>query len=91
MKYKYTFGTTPDDVIAKQNEIDPFYMTLKGNDLDIFCEVITNEDWIDKAMNDIGWESKDLIAMLKQLFDSGSDTAWSLRSDILSVMNIEEI
>jgi hypothetical protein len=102
----FTFGTTPETVIAKafsQQGSETFEMSLIGWDANAM-QAVVNEG-IDSRLTAVTnskfrWNGRhlkceiplaDLQVILRRLYENGSEEAWSLRSGILTVLEIEEI
>ena len=101
----FTFGTTPEEVIKErvQKQTPSGYpMQIKSKEewstianavnqgIDSHLEGFTRSKF-DSKTGAINIHPEEMTVLLRRLFEDGSDSAWGLRSDILSTLNIEEI
>ena len=101
----YSFGECPEDVIRKavtQQCPGGYRMEIKSQDewkvisdavnigIDGHLEGFTKSSFDDRT-GKCNIHPEELHILLRRLFESESNEAWSLRSDILSTLGIEEI
>lgn len=106
MPQRYSFGQCPDDVIkAACEEQCPngYPMTIRSQDewsvitaawnqgIDSHLEALTSRSFADASSGSMNVHPAELHVLLRRLYEDGSDEAWSLRSAILSTLDIEEI
>jgi len=107
MKTSFSFGTTPAAIIlaALASELGDKAYHIGANPTDAkLIQRIVNIG-IDSALeaiteSEFAWRGgrlhchfahKDLLVLLRRLYEDGSEDAWQLRSDILTTLEIEEI
>lgn len=101
----YSFGECPDDVIRKaalEQTPSGYHMEIKSQDewtaiseavnkgIDGHLEGFTRSSF-DSKTGKCNVHPEELHILLRRLFESESDESWSLRSDILSTLGIEEV
>ena len=101
----YTFGECPDEVIRTACAAqcpDGYPMTIRSKTewraiaeawnqgIDSHLEALTTRSTADATTGEINVHPDELHVLLRRLYESGSDEAWSLRSDILQTLEIEE-
>lgn len=106
---RYSFGTTPVDVLRTAIDGKRYPMQLVGGDAKVFIAAMnkgidshleamidTTAEWkpthrlgFVKLVCDVGPD--DLIVLLRRLDEDGSEDACSLRSSILTTLEIEEV
>lgn len=99
----FSYGMTPVAVLTKAINGERFPMTLVGSEaalmvklvemgIDSHLEAFTESKFTGnerRIVCDVG--PKDMLVLLRRLNESDSDDAMSLRSGILTVLEIEEI
>jgi hypothetical protein len=103
---RYSFGTCPDEVIKKacaDQCPDGYPMTIRCKDewraiaaawnqgIDSHLEALTERSSADHTTGEVRVHPDELHVLLRRLYEDGGDEAWSLRSDILSTLDIEEV
>lgn len=101
----YSFGDCPDDVIRKacaEQCPNGYPMTIRSQDewaviaaawnqgIDSHLEALTTRSTADHTTGEVNVHPDELHVLLRRLYEDGGDEAWSLRSDILSTLDIEE-
>lgn len=102
----FTLGTTPAALITRlcrEQCPDGYPMTLRSQaewsaisaawnqGIDSHLEAITTRSTADASTGKVNVHPEELHVLLRRLFEDGSEEAWSLRSDILSTLGVEEI
>lgn len=99
----FTYGTTPVEVLTKAINGERFPMTLVGSEAAMMVGLVNQgidahlEAFVESKFTggdrrlvcDVG--PKDMLVLLRRLNESESDDAMSLRSGILTCLEIEEI
>ena len=102
----FTFGETPPAIITVQcREQCPhgFPMLLRSQSewkalsdawnqgIDSHLEALTERSKADPSTGDVLVHPDEMCTLLRRLFEAGDDESWSLRTDILSTLDIEEV
>lgn len=102
----YNFGNAPSEVIttACQSQCpDGYSMHIKSQvewqtishavnqGIDSHLEALTSRSSFDHDTGQCLVHPEELHVLLRRMFNSGDDESWSLRSAILSTLDIEEI
>jgi hypothetical protein len=102
----YSFGDCPDDVIRKACAAqcpNGYPMTIRSQDewaaiaaawnqgIDSHLEALTTRSTANASTGEVNVHPDELHVLLRRLYEDGGDEAWSLRSDILSTLDIEEV
>lgn len=102
----FSLGHTPVKLITKlcrEQCPDGYPMVLKSQrewsvlsaawnqGIDSHLEAITERSSADSCTGNVNVHPDELQVLLRRLFEDGSDEAWSLRTDILSTLGVEEI
>lgn len=104
MKTKtYNFGCVPNAVVLKALDGKPYTMTLCKSDEQVMRNI--TDQGIDSHLEAIFFkqsrekfgrleleiEPESMLVLLRRLYEDGSDAAWSLHSDIMQSLDIEEV
>jgi len=102
----YSIGTCPSKVIKSACLLqcpDGYTMTIRNKDewkiiahavnqgIDSHLEALTARSSFNSTTGECIVHPEEIHVLLRRFHDSGEDAAWSLRSDILSTLDIEEI
>jgi len=99
----FSFGTTPEEIIKERVEQQTpggYPMVIKDQEtwsviakavnqgIDSHLEGFTRSTFDNGHVN---IHPEEMTTFLRRLYEDGSEEAWSLRTDILSTLNVEEI
>jgi len=102
----YSFGDCPDEVIRAACAAqcpNGYPMLIRCKDewraiaaawnqgIDSHLEALTQRSSADHTTGKVNVHPDELHVLLRRLYESGEDEAWSLRSDILQTLDIEEV
>ena len=99
----FSYGTTPAEVITKAINGERYPMSLVGEDRDVMTAIVNQgidahlEAFTDSKFTDNGHRlicdvgPKDMHVLLRRLNESDHENAMSLRSGILTTIDIEEV
>jgi hypothetical protein len=105
MMVSFSYGSTPEEFIDKRaRAIAPsgYSMEIKNQDeWDVLVEVVNQgidshlegftSSVFDSSTGKCNIAPEEMKVLLRRLYESGSEEAWQLRTDILYTLNIEEI